>query len=222
MADNGVVEEIPVAERRRIVPETTDYREKLVPVVCPRNDWKGTRYAARFNLEDGTLIPSLSDGKHGLFLQIQEFPLDPRLQLYISEMEYPMFMEVRAEDLKSLNVVKVDGYDYTVLDVQIEFHRCITISLTKAHGDHVINEIRQQMLDSSSKHKLDFQLFVADSDLSHDLVALLESLPNPIKRPWYPYLRGPLTTYGGLASRVEVKEKSESGDIIKAPPSDHF
>lgn len=120
-----------------------------------------------------------------------------------------MSLEVRAADFKFLNVIEIDDPERgAILDIQLEFERCITISLTETHDDHVIDEIRRQILFSSSEYQLDCMIFVDEPESPGNVEYLLKSLSNLKKAPWYPYchpLQGP-----------------KFGEITNVPPSDHF
>ncbi|KAI7977218.1 hypothetical protein EIK77_005423 [Talaromyces pinophilus] len=231
-----------VNEEANVPAEDDDKKiDKLIPVVPTADEWYGEKYAARFFLEDGTLLPSMSDAKPELRTRIQGSLLDPRLQIFVDGLEYPIHLEFRAMHTARLRVKTETFEGMTILELHLDFNAFISIGLIATQPDATIEAIRGRMISTLSTLHLYLHVCFKDENTAQGFVSglqryfddpatngLTEPPPRPrcVEYPWYPY-RGnrsmaPLTQFGQFIKRDLLKQTIEGEQIMKIPASNHF
>ncbi|GAM34882.1 hypothetical protein TCE0_015f02759 [Talaromyces pinophilus] len=222
-----------------VVTEKDEKFDKLIEVASTKKEWYGVKHAARFILEDGSLLPSM-DGEHELSVRIQGSLLDPRLQLFVSDIEYPMSLEFRAAHMDRLRSQTETSGQMIILEIRLDFEGYISIGLTTRRPDEIIDKIRGHMITTLSTAQLQLKVFFDDQEKAQDFLSELQrhfqskgsnfGMKGPrakcVKTPWYPYCgirsMDPQVQYGQLVTRKELKQRIEGNQIMRIPASNHF
>jgi hypothetical protein len=219
-----VVSNVP--EDQIDIDDKTSEAEKLIPVTWNKHEWYGIQCAARCGIDGQTLLPTITDSAHHMKLWFEEFPLDPRLQLFIPTSSFLMSVKFRPRDLAQVHTEVYPQGQADVVDINMVFQGSVAINLTKANGDDVLESIRQHMVNVSSTPGNEIKLKVCVEEENHaDFLNSFQKSRQFDKLPWYPYLskhsNSRRTHYGQLVKRANV-QAIESEKIRKVPAANHF